>query len=132
MRASRIQPWVCVSACAAALLCGGPALSQPQPAAGAAPAAQEQAPPKPLDETLTGDAKSEYELAKIAFAQGDYAGATVKFQRAHELSGDPRLHWNVAVCETKRHRYTRTLAALERYRREGGALITEEDRREAD
>jgi hypothetical protein len=37
---------------------------------------------KPLAETLTGAAKSEYEAGRLLYADGDYAGAALKFQRA--------------------------------------------------
>ena len=60
--------------------------------ASAAPAA------KPLSQSLTGDARAEYESAKLLFEDGDPAGALTKFKRAYEISKDARLLWNVAVC----------------------------------
>ena len=118
----------------AVLLCvtsalGAPssALAQPKkPAAAAKPAA-----PKPLSETLTGQAKAEYEPGKILYQDGDHRNALVKFQHAYELSHDARLQWNVAACEKNLRHYTRVLAALDTYQKEGGALLTDQDKQDA-
>ena len=69
--------------------------------------APEPAPPPPIVQLLTGDAKRDYESARLLYDNGDYAGASVKFQSAYELSraqnskweGDPRLLWNAAPGE---------------------------------
>lgn len=111
-----------------ALTAPAPALAQPK----GKPAAAKPAAPKPLAETLTGMAKAEYEAGKILYQDGDHANALLKFQRAYELSNDPRLLWNVAACEKNLRRYTRVLAAVEKYQKEGGALLTEQDRSDAD
>src|SRR6186713_3117351 len=63
------------------------------------PAAEPSAPQLPLAESLTGDAKGEYESGKLLFEHGDYAAAAVKFQHAYDLAKDPRLLWNVAAAE---------------------------------
>jgi hypothetical protein len=89
-------------------------------------------PPKPLSSTLTGDAKAQYEAGKILYQDGDFANALVKFQVAYESSRDARLLWNVAACEKNLRRYTLVLAAVERYRREGGDLLSAQDRQDAD
>ena len=86
---------------------------------------------KPLSETLTGQAKAEYEAGKILYQDGDHKNSLVKFQHAYELSSDARLQWNIAACEKNLRRYTRVLAALEKYQKEGGALLTEQDKQDA-
>ena len=109
-----------------------------QPAAQAAPksaqARRSKKPPEPppLSATLTGDAARDYQAGRILFDDGDYAGASVKFQRAYEHSHDPRLHWNVATCEKNLRHYAAVLAWLERYIREAGATMTVAHRAEVD
>jgi PEGA domain len=109
---------------AAVLLVGSPAGAQPARPPAAATS-------KPLSETLTGVAKAEYEGAKLLYGDKDYANALIKFQRAYELSDDPRLLWNVAVCEKNLRRYTRTLATLKKYREKSGPNLSESDKQEA-
>src|SRR5262245_42846286 len=106
-----------------------PALAQQPPAA--PPPAAPPTTTKPLADSLTGMAKAEYEAGRILYADKDYANAIVKFQRAHELSNDPRLLWNVAVCQKNLRRYSKMLATIRRYRKEAGAILTEEEQTQA-
>lgn len=85
-----------------------------------------------LADTLSGQAKSDYEAGRVLFADGDYLGAFVKFEQAHALQGDARLLWNMAACEKNRRHYSSVLALLERYKREGGATFTDAHRQEVD
>lgn len=85
----------------------------------------------PLADALTGEAKEAYESGKLLYADGDYAGAKLKFERAHELAQDPRLLWNMAAAEKQQRRYDRVLALVERYLAEGGDKLTDADRQEA-
>lgn len=123
------------AALAMTLLAAAPAAAQtaPEPpAAQPSDPATPVTPPRPLAETLTGEAKESYELGRLLFGKGDYQSAMVKFLRAHELSGDARLLWNVAVCENKLNRYARVIAVLERYRKEGAGTLTPQDLRDAE
>ncbi|HEY3237076.1 MAG TPA: PEGA domain-containing protein [Polyangiaceae bacterium] len=97
------------------------------------PAAESAAPvgPKPLSETLTGDAKQSYDAARLLYADGDYAGALIKFQGAFEVSKDSRLLWNMAACEKNLRHYAKVLSLVQRYLKEGGALLSDQDRNEA-
>jgi len=97
---------------------------------GAAPATA-SAKPAPLAESLTGMAKAEYEAGRVLYADGDYANAILKFQRAYELSKDPRLLWNVAVCEKNLRRYSRMLSTIRRYEKEAADMLTETEREQA-
>jgi len=108
------------------------------PAKPAAPAAPEppkapEPPPGPpsLAETLSGDAKADYESGKLLFADGDSAGAAIKFQGAYEKSKDPRLLWNLAAAEKNLRHYSRAIAQLRKYVAEGGDKITDQDRADA-
>ena len=93
--------------------------------------APEEAPQKPLSASLTGMAKAEYEAGRVLYGDKDYAAALIKFQRAHELSSDPRLLWNVAVCQKNLRRYAAMLATLEALLEDGGAALTPQDRKDA-
>ncbi|WP_437681151.1 PEGA domain-containing protein [Sorangium sp. So ce131] len=130
----------CVPLCAALAL-GGAALTGPTPAAAqpapapapsvAPPGASATAAARPLSETLTGEARAEYEAARILFAEGDYLNAIIKFERAYELSGDARLLWNIALCQKNLKRYARLLATIEKLLRDAGPQLAEQDRKDA-
>lgn len=96
-----------------------------------APAPPAPAAPLPLSETLTGQAKADYESAKLLFSDGDNAGAAIKFKSAYDNSKDPRLLWNMAACEKNLRRYSRALKQLRQYVAEGGDKVTAQDRAEA-
>jgi hypothetical protein len=98
-----------------------------------APSAQpaQPEPPAPLASSLTGQAKIDYEAARILFADQDYGGAFVKFEQAFGLSKDPRLLWNMAVCEKNLRHYANVLSLVERYRAESGSRLSDAQRREA-
>jgi hypothetical protein len=84
----------------------------------------------PLSEALHGEAKDDYVAARILFNDEDFTGALVKFQRAYERAGDPRLLWNMAACEKNLRHYASVLRLLERYEREGWALMSASHRAE--
>jgi hypothetical protein len=79
-----------------------------------------------LAETLTGDAKNEYEAAKILYADGDFAGSALKFHHAYLLSGDARLLWNEAAAEKNQRHYARVEALIREYVQKGGATTEAE------
>ena len=109
------------------------AIALTSPGAFAKPPKAPSAPagPKPLSETLTGEAKADYEAGKLLFGDGDYAGAEIKLQSAYDKSQDARLLWNVAACEKQQRHYAKTIALVHRYLDTGGALLTDQDRAEA-
>jgi hypothetical protein len=86
---------------------------------------------KPLGQSLTGDARAAYDSAKLLFEDGDHTGALTKFKSAFELSKDPRLLWNMAVCEKELRHYARSAGLVSRYLSEGGKAISAEQRRNA-
>ncbi|HZF50188.1 MAG TPA: PEGA domain-containing protein [Polyangiaceae bacterium] len=108
----------------------GSSTSQPAPDP-AAPAGFPAAAGAPLADALTGAAKAAYDSARLLYRAGDFAGALLQFDRAYDLSSDPRLLWNIAVCEKNLRRYARAVKALERYQAEGATRLSEEDRRDA-
>jgi hypothetical protein len=82
---------------------------------------------KPLSETLEGPAKEAFDTGKFLFNE-DPAKAYAKFKRAHELSGDARLLYDMAVCEKALKHYARMQVLLTRYLAEGGPLVSPESR----
>jgi hypothetical protein len=106
------------------------ALAVPATALGQEPAKSAGQEAAALGATLTGQALVEYNAARLLYQNSDFAGALVKFQRAYELSRDPRLLWNMAACEKNLRRYARMLRLIERYEKEGGAR-SEQDREQA-
>jgi hypothetical protein len=85
----------------------------------------------PLQEALPSDARAAYTEGRAEYAANDFAAALASFGRAFELSPDPRLLWNMAACERKLAHSARAIALIDRYVATGGALLTEDDRREA-
>lgn len=111
------RPFRCLSAALtlAALAAPAPAAAQPAPTTPPpAPSPAAPQPPKPLADVLTGAAKAEYMAGRILFEEGDYANAIIKFERAYELSREPRLLENVALCQLKLKRYTQMRGTVQR------------------
>jgi hypothetical protein len=99
--------------------------------ASAAPPPSAPAGPKSLSDTLTDDAKADYESGKLLYGDGDYAGARVKFFAAYELSHDPRLLWNVAVCEKGQRHYAKVVVLVKKYLDSAGDVLSADDRKDA-
>jgi hypothetical protein len=129
---------------------GGALAETPPKPASAAPAPAKQDPKAPpassgvtepaappasgstsLGDSLTGSAKAAYDLGRGLYRAGDFAGALLQFERAYDLSSEPRLLWNVAVCEKNLRRYARSVKSIERYQAEGGTRLSEEDQKDA-
>jgi hypothetical protein len=85
-----------------------------------------------LGSLLSGQAKADYEAARLLYLDGDAASALVKFQSAYDVSHDPRLLWNLAACHKQLRHYSQLEALLKRYVSEGAAVISATDRAEAE
>ncbi|MES1172798.1 MAG: PEGA domain-containing protein [Myxococcales bacterium] len=96
------------------------------PATDAAPS-----PTLPLAESLTGDAKRDYELGRLLYDNGDFAGALLRFESARKASAEGRLWWNTAVCEKALRHYARAAAAMRAYLAENSERISQETRASA-
>ena len=104
------------------------------PSSGAKPVAKPAtAGPKPrsVNDTLTGQPKADYESARVLVADGDYAGARVKFQAAYDGSKDPRLLWNLAACDKQMRHYSSAIATVKKFAADSGPLVSAKDREEA-
>lgn len=87
--------------------------------------------PAPVAHALSPQARTLYEEGRTLYAKGDYGGALDRFGRAHDITPDPRLLWNMAACEHKLGHYVKMLRLVRDYLETGGNLLTDEDRREA-
>lgn len=85
-----------------------------------------------IAQSLTGAAKDDYASALILSNNHDFAGALTKYQQAYDLSKDPRLLFNMAVCERNLRAYARMQSLLRQYKREVGSSITAQDRADVD
>jgi hypothetical protein len=94
----------------------------------------EVAPPAPtsLADSLSGDAKSDYEAAKLLYGDGDYGGALVKFQTAYDKAKDPRLLWNIAACEKNLRHYASVIRYVRQYLKDGAGLLSPADTAEGE
>jgi PEGA domain len=131
-RSTQLRGGAAVSCTCALLLAVGTvrAQAEPTPDASAPPPTAAAGGLAPLSESLTGQAKDDYNAARILIGDNDFAGAQVKFAQALEHSGDLRLLWNMAVCEKNLRHYVNVLQLLTRYQREGDARMTEQQRAE--
>ncbi len=103
-----------------------PAGPAAKPGAAAAPAKV-----KSLGETLTGQAKADYETGRVLYGDSDYAGAQIKFQAAYAASKDPRLLWNVASCQKQNRHYADAIETIKLYVAEGATVLTAKEKDEA-
>jgi len=130
----------CALVCLAGLWlpCSLPLQAQATPEPPAGPTATDSSGPSmqagsahgTLANDLTGSARANYDAALLLFDDADYAGALVKFQHAFDDSGDPRLLWNMAVCEKNLRHYANVQRLLKRYLRDGQETMTPEHRAE--
>ena len=104
----------------------------PGPAEAAQPAADSGGASGPLAQALRGQALTDYQAGRILFEDGDYAGASLKFQHAFDVSGDARLLWNIAVCEKNQRHYAAVLRLVERYSHEISPIMSPQHRVEVD
>lgn len=88
--------------------------------------------PRPLADSLSGMAKAEYEAGKVLFSDNDFKNAIVKFKEAHRESKDPRLLWNIAVCQKNLRQYSKMIESVRRYRKEAATMLGPEERAQAD
>ncbi|MGK3992653.1 PEGA domain-containing protein [Sorangium sp. So ce1024] len=69
-------------------------------------------------------AKAQYAAAVVLVQQKNYAAAIERLEHAYELSRDPRLLWDVALCYHELRRYARLSATLDRIEVAAGVALT--------
>ena len=83
-------------------------------------------PPRSIDvrAQLPEPARKAWDAAKQLAGASDYRGALVEFQRAYELSHNPRVLFNVGVTEKLLTHYARAVDAWDKEQTEGAAQLT--------
>ncbi|HEX3770177.1 MAG TPA: PEGA domain-containing protein [Polyangiaceae bacterium] len=114
---ARIATAVALAATLSVELCT-PAFAAP-PAAAPAVAA-----PADVRAQLPDAARKAWDAAKQLAGASDYRGALVEFQRAYEISHNPRVLFNVGVTEKLLTHYARAVDAWEKEQAEGGAQLS--------
>jgi hypothetical protein len=79
---------------------------------------------------LPDAAQRAWDAAKQLAGASDYKGALVEFQRAYELSHNPRVLFNLGVTEKFLTHYARAVEAWDRELREGGTQLTTSERQD--
>jgi|HubBroStandDraft_1064217.scaffolds.fasta_scaffold10765_2 PEGA domain-containing protein len=82
---------------------------------------------QPLTQSLSGSAREAFTAAQVLVNNGDFTGAMTKFGQAYDLSKDPRLLFNMAVCARNLHDYARMQGLLVRYQHDGAVGMSAED-----
>lgn len=121
-----MRPLLALSSSLALALLSPSARAQAPATAPAAPAPVAASAPVPLADALQGAAKQAYESAKLLATNHDFSGALAEFKHAYSLSKDPRLLFNMAICEKELHHYASMRSILEQYLREGASVVTSE------
>jgi hypothetical protein len=81
-------------------------------------------PPTDVRTSLPDPARHAWDAAKQLADANDYKGALVEFQRAYDLSQNPRVLYNVGVVEKLLTHYARAVAAWNRELTEGAGKLT--------
>src|SRR5271156_3623500 len=81
-----------------------------------------------LSESLSGAAKEAYQAAVVLSNNKDCSRAIVKYWQAYDLSKDPRLLFDIAVCDRYLRAYAEMRDLLVRYEREGAAQMSAEQK----
>lgn len=90
------------------------------------PGTAQPARPKRVRDALKGEALAAFDRASALFGDGNFAAARVEFERAHQLSGEPRVLYNVAVCDKALKKYARAIDRLKQSLAEGKDTLPRE------
>ncbi len=86
--------------------------------------ARADAPPADLRAELPEPARRAWDAAKQLAGASDYKGALVEFQRAYEISHNPRVLYNVGVTEKLLTHYARAVDAWDKELHEGASRLS--------
>ncbi len=87
--------------------------------------------PKSLREELPKEALHDWDAARELYDAKDFEGATVEYLRVYALSKNPRVLFNVAICQKNLAHYARAVEYLRRMIAEGGATLSESEQARA-
>src|SRR5580692_5744203 len=110
---SRTLAWPLLLAAAAVLAAPSALADTPAPS-----------PPPDLRTSLPDQARRAWDAAKQLAGASDYKGALVEFQRAYELSHNPRVLYNVGVTEKLLTHYARAVDAWDTEIHEGATKLS--------
>ena len=80
-----------------------------------------------IREELQGEARRSWNSAVELFEARDYQAARVEFQRAFELSQNPRVLFNVGVCDKNLQKYARAVSVWKRQIDLGASSLSSDD-----
>ncbi|MCA9588767.1 MAG: PEGA domain-containing protein [Myxococcales bacterium] len=95
-----------------------------------APALAQGKKPKTLREQLPENARAKWDSAIALYQRQNWDGAEADFMQAYELSKNPRVLFNVAICEKNRGRYSRAISFFRRELAEGQGNLTPQEEAE--
>jgi hypothetical protein len=101
------------------------ALAQPRP-----PAPPQPAPPPTIRSQLSGDARDAWDRAQQLLRAKNYEGALVEFTRAYDLSKNPRVLFNVGICEKGLNHYARAAKRFDDELRLGEGQLSDDEKQE--
>lgn len=96
------------------------AFAQPKPGAAA----------HTLRDDLPQAARKDWDAANDLYDAQDFAGALVEFERAYDLSKDPRVLFNIAVCQKNLRHYAKAIHAFKHELAEGSTKLDAKDTKE--
>jgi hypothetical protein len=100
-------------------------LAHAQPAQPPAAAA-----PPTIRSQLDGEAREAWDRGQQLLRAQNWDGALVEFSRAYELSKNPRVLYNVGICEKELHRYARAARRFEAELAQGEGKLSEDEKSE--
>lgn len=106
-----------------AVVLASPAAVHAQPK----PAAAKPAKPKTVREELPENARRDWDAARDLLEANDFAGALVEYLRAYEISKNPRVLYNVGVCEKNLRHYARAVTRFKQELAEGTGKLSPEE-----
>ncbi len=88
--------------------------------------------PKSFRDELPEIARSDWDLATTAYGAKSYAKACPGFRRVYELSKNPKVLSNLAVCEKDAEHFVKAVEALKLQKEVGRSALSAEDLAAAD
>jgi hypothetical protein len=95
-------------------------------------AADASAPRPSLSESLSGPAKESYQAAVALANSADCTHALFKYNEAYSLSKDPRLLFDIAICDRDLRAYAQMQSFLVRYEKEAAEQISPGEKADVD
>ena len=82
---------------------------------------------KPLREQLPPEAQKHWDTALALYQRNQWDGARTSFNAAYEASKNPRVLFNVAVCDKNLNKFARAIEIFKRELVEGAGQLTPDE-----